>query len=64
MTPHTLRHTFATNAIANGMSGKGLQYCLGHAHLETSIDVYVDNDAEFAANDMMRHMKTGLDNTK
>lgn len=61
MTPHTLRHTFATNAIANGMSGKGLQYCMGHAHLETSFDIYVDNDAEFAANDMKRHMKKSLD---
>lgn len=64
MTAHTLPHTFATYAIANGMSGKGLQHCLGHTHLEASINVYVDSDVEFAANDMMRHTKNGLDNAK
>ena len=38
---HTLRHTYATRAIAAGVSPKALQKLLGHEHVSTSMDTYV-----------------------
>lgn len=40
VTPHSFRHTFATNAIANGMQPKVLQKILGHASLKMTMDLY------------------------
>ncbi len=39
-TPHCLRHTFATNCIANGMKPKTLQRLLGHNSLQMTMDLY------------------------
>lgn len=39
-TPHSLRHTFATNCIANGMKPKTLQKLLGHNSLQMTMDLY------------------------
>lgn len=39
-TPHGLRHTFATKAIANGMRPKTLQKLLGHNSLQMTMDLY------------------------
>ena len=39
-TPHCLRHTFATNCIANGMKPKTLQKLLGHNSLQMTMDLY------------------------
>lgn len=39
-TPHTLRHTFASNCIAKGMNPKTLQKILGHATLQMTMDLY------------------------
>ena len=38
---HTLRHTYATRAIAAGVSPKALQKLLGHEQVSTSMDIYV-----------------------
>lgn len=38
---HTLRHTFATRAIENGMNPKVLQKILGHSTLSITMDLYV-----------------------
>ncbi len=39
-TPHTLRHTFASNCITKGMRPKTLQKILGHNSLQMTMDLY------------------------
>lgn len=38
---HSLRHTFATNCIANGMDIKSLSEILGHSDVKTTLNRYV-----------------------
>ena len=38
---HTLRHTFATRCIENGMKPKTLQMILGHSKISMTMDLYV-----------------------
>ena len=40
LTPHRLRHTFATKAIARGIRPKTLQKILGHNSLQMTMDLY------------------------
>lgn len=40
-TMHTLRHSFATRCIENGVQPKILQKVLGHSSLQTTMDLYV-----------------------
>lgn len=41
MSAHTLRHSFATRCIENGMKPKTLQKILGHSQISTTMDLYV-----------------------
>ena len=41
LTMHSLRHTFATRCIEEGMKPKTLQRILGHSRLSTTMDLYV-----------------------
>lgn len=57
VTPHTFRHTFATNCIANGMKPKVLQKILGHATLQMTMDLYCHVREETAIEEMEKCCK-------
>lgn len=40
ITPHTLRHTFATRGLENGIAPKVMQDMLGHSSITMTLDLY------------------------
>ena len=51
-TPHSWRHTFATNCIAKGMKPKVLQKILGHTTLQMTMDLYCHVEDETVKDEM------------
>ena len=44
---HSLRHTFATQAIENGIDYKTVSEILGHASVGITLNLYVHPDLEY-----------------
>ena len=53
---HDLRHTFATNALANGMDVKTLSTIIGHVSSATTLNIYAHTTEE-----MQRQAATNID---
>ncbi len=51
---HALRHTFATRWIENGMDIKSLSEILGHANVNTTLEIYVHSSDELKRYSMER----------
>jgi integrase len=45
-TAHTLRHTYLTMLEGTGIDLKTLQYVAGHAHVQTTMNIYVHTQEE------------------
>lgn len=57
LTPHGLRHTFATMLLASGVDIKSAQYLLGHANAQTTLNIYAHSTYDTAARAMERITK-------
>lgn len=44
---HTLRHSYATNCVMNGVDTKSLSEMLGHSNVGTTLNLYVHSSLEF-----------------
>ena len=47
ITLHTLRHTFASRRLAEGVPMKAIQLWLGHRSYKTTADIYAHESPEF-----------------
>lgn len=54
ITPHTLRHTFATRAFENGLAPKMVQEILGHANINITMDLYTHVTIETKKKEMKK----------
>ena len=52
VTPHILRHTYATKLFYAGIDAKNAQKLLGHANIAITIDIYTHLQDD---NDMVRN---------
>ena len=53
ITPHVYRHTFCTNMVNAGMDVKVLQYIMGHAEIDVTLNIYTHMGYERAAVHML-----------
>lgn len=63
VTPHTLRHTFASTALKYGMDLKNISTLLGHYSTDFTARTYVHTDLEGQYNAMLR-MSDNINKTK
>ncbi len=61
VTPHKLRHTFATRCLESGMNLKTVSTLLGHSRIELTADIYVDVQQEYAAEEIKKLQLNGLE---
>lgn len=54
VTPHVCRHTYCSNMAKSGMNPKTLQYLMGHADIETTLNVYTHVGFEDAVEEMKK----------
>ena len=54
ITPHVARHTFCTRMARSGMSPKVLQYIMGHARIDTTLNVYTHIDVDYVMEEMKK----------
>lgn len=48
ITPHVLRHTYCTNLMDLNIDVKTMQYLMGHADVQTTLNIYTHNNHEQA----------------
>lgn len=60
LTPHILRHTFATRASEAELTVKSLVYAMGHTTARMSLDHYADNSAEHTSKEMQQKFSSRL----
>ncbi|EFG39193.1 transposase transposon [Staphylococcus aureus A9754] len=54
ITPHILRHTFCTNYANAGMNPKALQYIMGHANINMTLNYYAHAPFDSAVSELER----------
>ena len=57
ITPHVFRHTFCTDLANAGLDLKSLQYVMGHAYADTTMNVYTHARYDHAAEEMLKFTK-------
>lgn len=62
--PHILRHTFCTNMESAGLNLKSLQYIMGHAQANTTLNTYTHSSAEMAAKHFKEIQENALKQAK
>lgn len=55
ITPHILRHTFCSKMVRKKIPLKVLQSIMGHADIQTTLDVYAELENEFAVEEMRKY---------
>ena len=54
ITPHVARHTFCSKMAKSGMNPKVLQYIMGHARIDVTLNVYTHIDFEYVTEEMQK----------
>lgn len=54
ITPHVARHTFCSKMAKLGMNPKVLQYIMGHARIDVTLNVYTHIDFEYVTEEMQK----------
>lgn len=64
ITAHVFRHTFCTNMINSGMNIKTVQYLMGHASAEVTLNIYSHITFEEAQAEMQKVLKVDFKRKK